>query len=222
MAINDYDDYKNKGRNSSYLDNYTEVSPKVTKLLKSQYFGILIIFIFIGLFILLPIKIVSSGSKERNTERQLIQAERNIKFSDINRNMEKYIIKFPTQNIPYNLKDKRIIIIENAKLAESFYDLPEKNQAINDNEIDYIVQLDRENIKVGTYTSGGNAYQIIYIYDIVDYKNNVTVHSNLVKGSDPPRTIRGYSGSGSNPIGQVITIINNLLDNNAENIKGNL
>jgi len=111
-----------------------------------------------------------------------------------------------------------------------FYDLPTEYQATNDNEVDYIIQLYRENVQKGTYhrsSSGKNstgkpAYQIVYKYNIVDYLNKVTVYSKSEKGTEPPRVIsHSGAGYGSNPKEEIKNKILHWLSNGTLNIENN-
>lgn len=188
--------------------------------------------VIVGICIGLLYLCMNQNNNQEIARRQQIQQERNIRYEGIINNKNNYIITYPDKAIPFDLKDKKIVILENNVIDSFFYDLPTEYQATNDDEVAYIIQLYRENVQVGTYhrsSSGNNsnstetpAYQIVYKYNIVDYLNKVTVYSKLEKGTEPPRVIshRG-PGYGSNPKEEIKNEILYWLKNGTLNINNN-
>jgi curved DNA-binding protein CbpA len=179
---------------------------------------------------------INNQKKLRQEQRQeQIQQERNNKFEEILLNLNNYTIAFPDKAIPFDLKDKKVVIIENNEIDTCFYDLPERYQALNDEEINYIIQLSREDIIVGHYYernssnermpvfddgTGTPAYQIVYHYSVVDYLNKVTVYGEIVKGSEPPiRITHKGAGYGNNPKNDIDNKILTWLNDGSENIE---
>jgi len=255
----DYDDYekwrenaRNEGKKyseTSFEDFKQKVLNKIIEIAKTTatvgaYTGILLLDGIIRLIIRFAIIAVISGiciglfylcmSQKNNQEiarRQQIQQERNIQYEGIINNKSNYIITYPDKAIPFDLKDKKIVILENNMIDAFFYDLPKEFQATKDEEVDYIIQLFRENNKIGTYHRSNSrsnnstdtpAYQIIYKYNIVDYRNKVTVYGKLEKGTEPPRVIsHSGPGYGSNPKNEIKGEILSWLNNGTKNMKNN-
>jgi len=254
-----YDDYekwresaRNEGKDyseKSFEEFKRNVLNKIIEIAKTTaavgvYTGILLLDGIIRIIIRLGVTAVIGGicfgllylclnqsNNQEITKRQQIQQERNIRYEGIINNKSNYIITYPDKSIPFDLKDKKIVIFENNVIDNFFYDLPKEYQATNDNEVDYIIQLYRENVQKGTYhkrdSSGKNstgtpAYQIVYKYNIVDYLNKVTVYSNSEKGTEPPRVIsHSGSGYGSNPKEEIKNKILYWLNNGTLNIENN-
>lgn len=156
---------------------------------------------------------------KRYAEVLRIRTEQNTEMQEILSTINDYVEIFPEKEIAFNLKDEKIIILEDGKLSDLVFELPEQFRAKNKNEINYIIQLFRKDIVVGKYYKmlkdskkyiklNGNfnlpsklVYQIVYTYKIVDYREKATVFSEEVMGSEPPKEIsESHNGYGISPI----------------------
>jgi hypothetical protein len=196
---------------------------------------VVVVAIIVGIGFGLMYLFITQSNNQARIKQEQIQEERNNKFEGILSNLNDFCISYPDKPIPFDLKDKKIIIVENNKIDNLFYNLPEQYQAINKNEVGYILQLSREDIVVGHYYernsssgrrpifddgTGTPAYQIIYRYAVVDYLNKATVYGETVKGNEPPEQITHKgAGYGSNPKNDIYKKILTWLNNGSTNVE---
>ena len=146
---------------------------------------------------------------ERIIEQEKVENERKIVMKEILDNIEKYNSEFPERNLKFDLKNKKILLLQDGKIDDLFYRLPDQYQVRIETEINYVIQLQREDIIVGHYveikrgeiprmnnTSGPPAIQIKYEFRIIDYSNKLTVYGEIVKGGEPPKQKTAGSNAG--------------------------
>lgn len=217
-----YEKYKYSARSTAekyskktYSDFYEEIirkgivlGEKVAKASLRAGIKITIQIIIYGLLLLISIGIIKcsaiSISSKMSQKREFEKEE----IVDLVDNMGRYTEKYQYgPDSEYDLKGKRIIIVDIKKkdMSSIYYELPIKSRARQDNEIDFLIQLDRISNVVGKYQDGLPAIKVEYEIRIVDYRIRKEVEILRIMGSDPPDQNGGIMGSsGSDPINVIL------------------
>lgn len=157
-------------------------------LYKLAIFAVLLI-VFAGI----PLCVMTCQSSIETNQRE-------DKFADIYNKIDNgaglYFREYPYHKESYSFTGKKILIVDmyEKEIYRRFWFINEKYQATRDDEIDYLLQVDKNNVVVGNYTDGANALRNDYTLRIVDYQTKTTVDIIKGKGDEPPMTKRN-SGS---------------------------
>lgn len=169
--------------------------------------------------------------EQNKIEIRKTEVERNVEMNEIITSIKNYHEEFPETKLSFDIKDRKIIILQNGRLGDLFYMLPEQYQAKKNEDISYVIQLSREDVLVGHYvertngklsnfndTSGPSACVIKYEFRVNDYIQKANVYGEIIKGTEPPKekTIRG-NGYGSDPKMDIYNKILYWLQNGSEN-----
>jgi curved DNA-binding protein CbpA len=101
----------------------------------------------------------------------------------------------------YSFSGKKVLIVDMDRqdIYNKFWHIDTKHQAQNDDEIDYLLQVDIDYVVVGHYTDGASAFRNDYTLRVIDYHKKVTVDIISGQGNQPPKTksVSGNVGGGN-------------------------
>ena len=151
--------------------------------------GVILLLVFGGI----PFLIMTCQSTVENNQREEI-------FSDIYDTMETglYFREYPFARENYSFNGKKILLVDmdDRDIFYRFWFINERYQATTDDEIDYLIQIDTNNVVVGHYSDGASALRNDYTLRIVDYRKKVTVTIITAQGDEPPMSKRGSGNAG--------------------------
>ena len=151
--------------------------------------GVILLLVFGGI----PFLIMTCQSTVENNQREEI-------FSDIYDTMATglYFREYPFSRENYSFNGKKILLVDmdDRDIFYRFWFINERYQATTDDEIDYLIQIDTNNVVVGHYSDGASALRNDYTLRIVDYRKKVTVTTIIAQGDEPPMSKRGSGNAG--------------------------
>ena len=151
--------------------------------------GVILLLVFGGI----PFLIMTCQSTVENNQREEI-------FSDIYDTMATglYFREYPFSRENYSFNGKKILLVDmdDRDIFYRFWFINERYQATTDDEIDYLIQIDTNNVVVGHYSDGASALRNDYTLRIVDYRKKVTVTIITAQGDEPPMSKRGSGNAG--------------------------
>lgn len=109
-----------------------------------------------------------------------------------------YFREYPFSREDYSFSGKKILLVDvdDRDISNRFWFINESYQATTDDEIDYLIQIDTNNVVVGHYSDGASALRNDYTLRIVDYRKKVTVTTITAQGDEPPMSKRGSGNAG--------------------------
>jgi hypothetical protein len=110
---------------------------------------------------------------------------------------------------------KRLVVVdvEDKDVDGLHFDLPDGLRAQTPEEVTTVAQLRWNKTQVGTYTTGGGAYQWKCDVTVKDLETNAQIAQQSFAGSPPPQSFsgrRGESRTGDKPTEAVINFLKGL------------
>jgi hypothetical protein len=110
---------------------------------------------------------------------------------------------------------KKLVVVDVAAqdLDSLHYELPDDLRASSPAEATTVVWLKWNKAQVGTYTTGGAAYQWHCLVTVIDLGTRTKIREQNFTGSPPPQSIRsrrGTSHSGDKPNSQIVNFLRGL------------
>ncbi len=223
----DYDDFVNNAKQEGTTlskQKYRKAMYKILSSIKKNFIET-IGFIFYTLFYLIievllkyvPILLIlliiyGIAMCSIKTKNKNIQNEHQEQYSDLFNNLDSYNQSFPVSLEDFSLKNKKILIIENQKISNTFYKLSGIYRPNTDSEIDYILKCESTLVKVGKYSDGAIGYRKDYTIHVIDYKQQKEIGSFEAIGNEPPSTKKN-SGDKTG-LDTLLSTINSKLEGN--------
>jgi hypothetical protein len=141
-------------------------------------------------------------------------AVRTAKRAPFRAQMSTYLAQ-PVGAAPAGTPVQKVVVVDvkDKDVDSMHFDVPDGLRAATPQEVTTVVQLNWDKRQVGTYSSGGKAYQWFCDVTVVDLKSKGKIGGQNFSGSRPPQSFvgkRGESRTGDKPTEAVLNYIKGL------------